>query len=238
MNIVKCTFCDAEIQTEEGRMPNFCPFCAQPFAQNGSTPAFSALQERLSAIKKPKDKYALIMRTLMEKPDDFEANEALLFHGRLHEPMRGKSLDFSIVKCYLFSAFATPEQFSQGQLSEKYEELLHGPQLVKTMSLSPNADQFFQSYLNRLALEYIDLFICGDANISRLPFGLASRSKESIAKRSIAPVVKMLRNVNGALQLPEDMRAKLRTSLISGYTSLFPRERNLLLLQLSEEESL
>lgn len=89
----------------------------------------SALQERLRGVRDPRKRYKILCEALAQDPDSFEANEALLYHGRLHEPLRaarGGGIDYSLIKCHLFSAFDTPEKYSAQALREKYDELLRG----------------------------------------------------------------------------------------------------------------
>jgi len=209
------------MQAEEDKMPRLCPFCGNPFAEEADPLAPSPLDTQLSQMRDPKKKYKLIQEALSAAPDDFTVNRALLFHGRLHEPMRGKGIDFSIIKCHLLSVFEQPEAYDDARLAEKYEELLRAPQLQKTMALAPNPQAFYEAYLRRLAQEYVDLFIRGDSRNSQTLFGF-SRSSESAARRCAESVRRMLNTIRESNRLDEKTRALLLDAVRTGYTGLFP----------------
>lgn len=222
-----CTHCGGSVQAEADRPLALCPYCAKPFAKAESA-APSALQKQLKALKTPKQKYALIMEALAREPNDFDANEALLYHGRLHEPMTGRGIDYAIIKCHLISVLDHPEIYNEAKLKEKYDELLRGPQLLKTMALAADPEGFFIAYLRRLTFEYIDLFIRGDSQYSRTAFGFF-KSNSAIAKNCLAPVRRMLRNVSKTPYLDEAQRLLIRDAIMDGYRAAFPGDAELLL---------
>lgn len=197
----------------------FCPLCGQALATQPTQP--SDLEKRLAAEKKPKKKYAMIQAELAKNPDDFAANMALLYHGRLHEPMKGKALDFSIIKCHLLCVFHEPDKYSREALDDKFEELLRGGQLRRTMALAPNGEAFFGEYIRRLAFEYVDLFIRGDSRYSNVAFGIG-RTPESLARKCAEPVRTMLAEIGRNGRLTEGERALLLSSLREGYAQVFP----------------
>ncbi len=213
---IHCAKCGGEMQVPEGQVPRLCPYCGSSL----TSPSVSPLEERLRAERDPKRKYRIIQETLAASPDDFDANKALLFHGRLHEPMR-KALDFSILKCHLLTVFDTPDEYSPQGLDDKYEELLQGPQLRKTMALAPDADAFFAEYLHRLAREYVDLFIRGDSKVAHAAFGFP-RSQDSVARICADRVSRMLRAVAVSDRLDANTRLLLRQALLDGFSALFP----------------
>lgn len=218
-----CPVCGGAMEARalEGQTVYACPACAarQGIASAEKKP--SALQEKLAKERKPKVKYAIIQEALKANPDDFDANRALLYHGRLHEPMRGRGLDFSIVKCHLLSIFHTPEKYSAREMAEKAEELLRGEQLQKTMALSGDGEAFFAEYIEKLSAEYVDMFIRSDSRYANMAFGFA-RSKDSLAKTCAEPVRRMLENIRESALLDENQRMLLLRAVRQGYTSLFP----------------
>ncbi len=220
MTVIRCTHCGGEIQHPGGPAPRFCPFCGQPLAASTQA-APSPLETALAAEKNPKKKYKMIQDALAKTPNDFFANRALLFHGRLHEPMRGRALDFSIIKCHLLSVFEKPESYTDAQIDEKLSDLLHSDQLKRTMSLSDDAELFYIEYLRRLAYEYVDLFIRGDSRYSRVAFGF-HRSPDSLARACADPVRRMLRKIDASPHLDETSRGLLLSAVRDGYARVFP----------------
>ncbi|MDL2319314.1 zinc ribbon domain-containing protein [Eubacteriales bacterium OttesenSCG-928-A19] len=218
MTTMQCPHCGGEIQNEKGQPARFCPYCGKTL-QTGQGP--SPLEQRLGAERKPKKKHQIIQEVLAQNPDDLEANRALLFHGRLHEPMaRGRDLDFSIIKCHLLSVFHTPEKYAPEILAAKYEELLRGPQLRRTMALSPDPDAFFAEYIDRLAYEYVDLFVRGDSKYSAVAFGIG-RTPDSLARKCAEPVRDMLAEIERTDRLSETERALLRGAVRTAYARVF-----------------
>lgn len=215
-----CPVCGGIIQQEAEQPVRFCPFCGHTLdAAEKAAPSEWML--RLESAKKPAQKYAIIQEALRANPDDFEANQALLFHGRLHEPMASKKgLDYSIIKCHLLSVFHTPQAYTDAALDAKYDELLRGEQLRRTMALSPDPDGFFIAYLQRLAYEYVDLFIRGDSQNSRIAFGFG-RTPHSLAKKCAAPVRKMLETIDDTERLTARERTLLLHAVRQGYARTF-----------------
>lgn len=223
MATMPCPHCASNIQIEEGKPVRFCPFCGQTLGAAKEPSAPSKLQQLLEKEKKPKRKYEIIMDALAQNPDDFEANKALLYHGRLHEPMgmaRGKGLDFSIIKSHLLSVFHTPDAYTPEVLDAKYEELLRGPQLAKVMALSPDPEAFFSEYIHKLGFDYIDLFIRGDSKYNSIAFGFG-RSAESTARKCAEPVRGMLMEVARAGRLTDTERLLLTSALRVGFAQVF-----------------
>lgn len=223
MSTMQCPHCGSDIHIQEGQPVRFCPFCGKSTQQDaGSAP--SALDANLAGEKNPKKKYQMIRQALDANPEDFAANRALLFHGRLHEPLartRARGLDFSIIKSNLLIVFDTPDACDEAALAAKYDELLRDPQLQKTMALSPDADAFFRDYLHELAYSYIHLFIRGDSKNNSLAFGF-NRSQESTAKKCAEPVRRMLRNVQASDRLTDAQRMLLLGAIREGFAREFP----------------
>lgn len=221
MTEIQCAHCGKTMRAGEGEKPRLCPYCGKPYAaesQAASEP--SALDIRLKAERNPKKKYSMIQDALQKSPDDFFANRALLYHGRLHEPMRGRHLDFSIIKSHLLSIFDTPEKYTQAQVEEKARELLHDPQLEKTMALAPDAEAFYAEYLSHLAFEYVDLFIRGDSKYSHVAFGFG-RSPHATARACAEPARRMLQAIGDSDLLDAKARALLLSAIREAYAKVF-----------------
>lgn len=221
MKTIRCIHCQQEIQMQREQTMRFCPLCGKPLA--AAEEETSPLEKQLEREKNPKRKHALIQQALEADPDDLAANRALLFHGRLHEPMArgGKGIDFSIVKCHLMSAFETPDRYTEAELAGKVEELFRHPQLLRTMALSGDPEAFLEGYLHRLAREYIDLFVRGDTRNSTVILGFP-RSPESSARRCAEIVSAMLEAVRASDRLEDGQRMLLVAALRDGYAQVFP----------------
>ena len=226
---IKCPACGGSMQLEADRTLRACPYCgaalkSETAARGWEIPGPSELEKRLAKESNPKKKYKLILAALENDPDDFGANRALLYHGRLHEDcVTRRGIDYSVVKCYLFNVFECPEKYTDAELDAKYGELLEGEQLKKVLSLCGDADAFFRDYIRCLAAQYVDLFIRGESRNSTVMFGFR-RSPDSTAKLCAEPVKKMLRNIAQSARLNgrEETRALLAASVRAGYDALFP----------------
>lgn len=219
MTPLQCPHCQHEIGLDSGQTARFCPFCGKPIDSDSSGP--SELEQRLSREKKPQKRYAIIEEALAANPDDFEANKALLFHGRLHQVAYTRSgLDFSIIKCHLIGALDPKNGYNDEQLDTMYEELLSAPQLQKTMALSGQPEIFFAAYIHRLSFEYIDLFLRGDSRYNTFAFGF-NRSMQSVARRCAPPVRRMLQEVQSTPRLSDAQRLLFAAALREGYARVF-----------------
>lgn len=226
---IKCPACGGTMRLEEGRLLRACPYCGaelsrEAAARDWEIPGPSELEKKLAKENNPKKKYKLILAALEKEPNDFGANRALLYHGRLHEDcITRRGIDYSVVKCYLFNVFESPEKYTDAELDAKYAELLEGEQLKKVLSLCGDADVFFRDYIRCLAAQYVDLFIRGESRNSTVMFGFR-RSLDSTAKLCAEPVREMLRTIAQSARLDgrEETRALLAASVRAGYDALFP----------------
>lgn len=222
-----CPHCGEALPDTGSKALRYCPHCGKAL---NAPPAreISELEKRITAEKRPQRKYKLIQEALAKAPDDFEANRALLYHGRLHETIASrKGIDFSAIKCHLMSVFERPSDYTDEVLDAKYDELLRGPQLMKTMALAPDTDAFFAAYIHDMATLYIDLFIRGDSKNSTLAFGF-SRMQEGIARKCAEPVRAMLAEIAATGRLTDVERVLFRHAVIDGYGRVFPGYANLL----------
>lgn len=226
---IKCPACGGTMRLEEGRLLRACPYCGAELSREAAArgweiPGPSELEKKLAKENNPKKKYKLILAALEKDPNDFGANRALLYHGRLHEDcITRRGIDYSVVKCYLFNVFESPEKYTDEELDAKYAELLEGEQLKKVLSLCGDAAVFFRDYIRCLAAQYVDLFIRGESRNSTVMFGFR-RSLDSTAKLCAEPVREMLRTIAQSARLDgrEETRALLAASVQAGYDALFP----------------
>lgn len=164
-----CPVCGRTAQLEDAA---FCPYCGAAM-QHKTTPVPQEVQKLLAQADKltdPVKKHRLLMEAEQKYPESLEIAEALLFLGRLHE-RDSKKLDYSVIKCYLWHMFLTPKDFSEEQKNSIRHELFHHPQLEKCMALAPEADAYLRRYLQRLAAEFVHLFLKGSTHYTRSFFG-------------------------------------------------------------------
>ncbi|MCL1796202.1 MAG: zinc-ribbon domain-containing protein [Clostridia bacterium] len=215
--MISCNQCGHQMADEEAK---FCSRCGAPMTETISA-APSLFSQRIAKETKPDRKYAIIQETLRENPDDFEANEALLFLGSLHERRRGRTIDFSVIKCNLLCIYDCPETLSSEAYESKHRELYEGEQLNRTRALAKNPAAYYDAYLLRMAREYIDLFIRGDTRYATWGFGFA-RSIDSLAKSCAEPVKRMIERVRADDRLSDATREQMARALSAGYAGAFP----------------
>lgn len=234
---MKCPQCGGAMQVEEGRLLRSCPYCGAQLLRDENKPARpipeeTELEKKVAKEANPKKKYKMILAALEENPDDFGANRALLYHGRLHENLmrRGGAIDYGIIKSYLLNIFESPDRYTEKELDERYFELLQGEQLQKVLSLCDDPDAFLADYLGRLSAQYVELFIRGESRNSTVMFGIR-RSLDSTAKMCAGSVRKMLTNLRESQRLNghENERAMLISSVRGAFDTLFPGKSDYLL---------
>lgn len=197
-----CPRCHKDIPTADAL---FCPFCGAAISQPvPTTPEeVKKLLRKADETQDPKKKYAILSEAEKQYPDSLDVAEALLFLGRLHE-RSSKKVDYSVIKCYLWHMYLTPGEFSAAQRNEMRQELISHPQLLKCMSLAPDADAFLRHYLEKLGVEFVNLFLRGSNRYTNAFFGI--RFDGRMAKVLASPVCTMLKNIHNDAQLPDDKR--------------------------------
>lgn len=164
-----CPVCCRQLNVADAA---FCPYCGAA-VQTEKKPVPQEVRKLLEQLEKQKDpvrKHAMLMEAEKQYPDSLEIAEEILFLGRLHE-RSAKKLDFSVIKCYLWHMYLTPEHFSAEQKNAMREELINHPHLQRCLTLAPDADAFMHRYLNRLASEFVGLFLMGSNYYTRSLFG-------------------------------------------------------------------
>ena len=196
----------------------FCPFCGAPMAQNAGasdTPEGAAkLLLKAEKMNDPVKKYKLLLQAREEYPNCLAVEEEILFLGRLHE-RNPKKLDFSIIKCFLWHMYLTPGEFSDEKKQEMRAELFEHPQLEVCRSLAPDAQRYTEKYLYRLACEFVALFLKGSNQYTRSMFGF--RLDNRMSRVLAEPVARMLENIHGDEQLPQERRWMLYHTLYRAF---------------------
>lgn len=195
----------------------FCPYCGQPLdapqrqpLQKGALDAIT----KASQAKDPKAKLSILTNAQKEYPDCLEIAEELLFLGRLYE-RDAKNADYSVIKCYLFQLYLTPEDFSDAKAEAMRTEFFSHPQLLRCLALAADPNLFTQRYLMRLAGEFIELFLRGSNIYMRSIFGFTMGSKAP--QLLAAPAGNILLNIHSDLALPQDQRHTLYTAFYNAF---------------------
>ncbi len=140
----------------------------------------------------PAIKYQLLLQAEEKDPDNLKVQHALLMHGRLHErdPRR---VNFSVIKCYMLHVYEHPEQHEEEDIRQKTRALFDEERLQKCLALAPHPDSYLRGYIEELSLEYIRLFLEGDASNVPSLFGITR--KHSIARYLSKPMADMVQNM-------------------------------------------
>lgn len=160
-------------QTAQMADAAFCPFCGAPMqqAQPDMPQELKQLLKKIDEQADPVKKHKLLTEAQEKYPDSLEVAEELLFLGRLHE-RSNRNVDFSIIKCHVWHMYLTPSDFSEEKKDAMRQELLAHPQLLRCLELAPDKDRYMRRYLERLAGEFVNLFLKGSSHYSRSIFGL------------------------------------------------------------------
>lgn len=195
----------------------FCPYCGAAMQAERPKPlpegARSLLQKAREA-QDPRKKHDLLTQADKEYPDCLEIAQELLFLGRLYERSPRK-LDYSVIKCYLFQPYLTPDEFTGESRAAMRNELFEHPQLKRCQDLAADAGLFTRQYLERLADEYIRLFLRGSNRYMQSFFGISldSRAPKLLAR----PAAVILRNIRKDTELDAERRETLYNAFYSGF---------------------
>lgn len=209
-----CPCCGKPLQLADAP---FCPYCGASLRAQaaGSTPAEARkLLEEAEKQRDPKKKRELYLEAQRQFPDCLEVAEAILFLGRLYE-RDPRKLDYSVIKSYLWQMYLTPEDFSDEKKDAMRAELFEHPDLKRCLALAPDADAFLRGYLQRLAMEFVRIFLSSSNRYMPSYFGI--RFEGRAAKSLSAPVATMLANIRRDFALPPERRAMLSAALYQGF---------------------
>lgn len=196
----------------------YCPFCGTPLPRSAGTlsPEGQSLLAQAESTSDPLKKRELLLQARAVCPDSLEVEEALLFLGRLYERSPRK-VDFSVIKCYLWHMYLKPEAFSIEKRQEMRNELFHDPQLERCLSLAPDPALFLRQYLERLAAEFVNLFLKGSNRYTNAIFGIRLDSR---MEKVLAPhVADMLQRIQNDGRLEDEQRELLYLALYRAFLS-------------------
>ncbi len=166
--MTQCPVCLREIAAEDAA---FCLYCGAELPKRTVAPEeVQRVLKEAEGQKDPVKKHQLLLKAQAQYPDSLEIAQELLFLGRLYE-RSSKKLDYSVIKCYLWHMYLTPDQFSAETKNAMRAELVSHPQLMRCLELAPDANDFMRRYLRRLASEFITMFLLGSTYYTKTVFG-------------------------------------------------------------------
>lgn len=210
-----CPRCHKTMQTADAA---FCAYCGAPLrAQDDPvSPEVRAFLKQADQQQDPAKKHALLLEGRKRFPDCLPIEEELLYLGRLYE-RSPKKMDFSIIKCHLWHMYLTPEEFSAEKKRQMREELTGHPQLLRCMALSGEPQTYLRRYFERLAREFVALFLKGSNHYTRAFMGirLDSRMERVLAE----PLAKMMYNIMRDSEVKDADRDMMYDALYRAFLS-------------------
>lgn len=146
--------------------PVFCAKCANRFRTGED------FDDELKLALKAED-FALRYKnlcSLREKyADEYEIELEILCLGRLHE--KGGKPDFYRIPYWPLAAFDTPKEFSKKDREKMLKIFFESGEVLRVLALAPSEDTFWNDYLFRMSMGYVELFIkSSNANSTFLGF--------------------------------------------------------------------
>lgn len=146
--------------------PIFCAKCAYRFRTGED------FDDELKLALKAED-FALRYKnlcSLREKyADAYEIELEILCLGRLHE--KGGKPDFYRIPYWPLAAFDTPKEFSKKDREKMLKTFFESDEVLRVLALAPSEDTFWNDYLFRMSMGYVELFIkSSNANSTFLGF--------------------------------------------------------------------
>jgi len=202
----------------EGEGLAFCPYCGAKLA--AETPAVPRNEEAEKWIKKAEavtsypEKKKILQKGLEACPDSRDIAWEMLFVGE-PGPKKGRTLDFSIIKCWILEIYRKPGEFSAEKRDSMRAQLFDAPELKECLQRFEDPEQKQKDYLLRLCREYIAIFLEGDSQVMGRLFGFSlERNKE---KRLAEPVARMIRMMQADEKLSPEQREQLCKAMRVAY---------------------
>lgn len=189
------------------------------FSKKYAPPALDGLDAdtllaRAKSAADPRDAHAYLSRAEQLSPDDLRIQRELLLRGELHT-RSAKTLDFSVIKCYLLHALEHPEAHAENDKTRMIRALFDHPRLNRCLALAPDRDAFLREYLEALCAEYVRLFIAGDTGHTRALLGFTVNAK--LPKFLAEPAHDVLQNTFSSPYLSEEEQLLLARAFYKAY---------------------
>jgi len=194
--------------------PVFCAKCANRFRTGED------FDDELKLALKAED-FALRYKnlcSLREKyADAYEIELEILCLGRLHE--KGGKPDFYRIPYWPLAAFDTPKEFSKKDREKMLKIFFESGEVLRVLALAPSEDTFWNDYLFRMSMGYVELFIkSSNANSTFLGF---RRRIDDTMKKSAYQLGVMLAGISDSVYPEENVRKILIRNLKKAYLCVF-----------------
>lgn len=196
-----CPRCHRAAQTAEAA---FCAYCGAPIRLPKELPAeLEALLKRIGDTQDPVEKHRLIEDGILRYPESLELAEEKLYLGRLYERSPRK-VDFSVIKCYVWHMYLTPNEFDESRKDEMRREILSHPDLERCLALAEDRELYMRRYLERLAQDFISLFLKGSSRYNGSFFGIKLGGR--MGKLLAEPTARIMHNIHEDSALTSQQR--------------------------------
>lgn len=194
--------------------PVFCAKCANRFRSGED------FEDDLKGALKAED-YALRHEKLLSLREKYgavyEIEMEILCLGRLHE--KGGKPDFYRIPYWPLAAFDTPREFSKKEKQKMLSTFFESEDVLRVKALAPDQDAFWQDYLFKMSMGYVNLFIkSSNANSTFLGF---RRRMGDTMKRCAYQLGDMLSRIDDDMEIDEAIRRTLIESLKKAFLCVF-----------------
>ena len=194
--------------------PVFCARCAHRFCSGEDFR--DDLKEALAG-----DDYAIRhekLASLREKYENvYEIELEIMCLGRLYE--KGGKPDFYRIPYWPLAAFDTPREFSKKEREKMVRTFFESENLLYVKGLAPNEEIFWNDYLFKMSMGYVELFIkSSNANSTFLGF---RRRPGDTMKKSAYQLGNMLAVIDDSDYPAENVRKILIESLKKAFLLAF-----------------
>lgn len=194
--------------------PVFCARCAHRFCSGEDFR--DDLKEALAG-----DDYAIRyekLASLREKYENvYEIELEIMCLGRLYE--KGGKPDFYRIPYWPLAAFDTPREFSKKEREKMVRTFFESENLLYVKGLAPNEEIFWNDYLFKMSMGYVELFIkSSNANSTFLGF---RRRPGDTMKKCAYQLGNMLAVIDDSDYPAENVRKILIESLKKAFLLVF-----------------
>lgn len=205
-------------KTFDGENIAFCPYCgaklpAERISEIRDPEAEKWIGKALASKSYPERK-KILLKGLEACPDSRDLAWEMLFVGD-DPPKKSRAIDFSIIKSWVLEIYLKPDDFPEEKRDRMRTQLFDAPELIRTLNRFEDPEQKHREYLNRLCVEYVDLFLEGSSQVMGTLFGFQfGRNKE---KRLAAPVAQMISRIRADEKLLPKQREQLWKAMYQAY---------------------
>ena len=213
---MKCAQCGKTIEGEEMA---FCPYCGTKLETKQEEPRNEEAEKwirKAKAVASYPERKKILEKGLKACPGSREIEWELLFIGE-EEKKHGRVFDFSIIKCWALEFYRRPQDFSGEKKDKMRSCLFDAPELKACFARFDNPEEKQKEYLQRLAREYVELFLEGSNQVMGNIFGFhIERNKE---KKLAVPVAEMIERIKADEKLTPEQREELWKAMYQGYAA-------------------